>query len=188
MQEQEEQKEQKEEQKKDRKLLWLILLLFIVIAVLGAAVYLLARGGSGKALDYAPQKIDTAAVQMEDSGEKLSAPEGGGAVSLTYSTDVLLNLQEKKAQILFENPSKSTQDMVLQLLVTGKDGEEEVLAQSDLIPAGYRLEELLLPGDLTLSSGSYEGLFRVLYYDAKSGEKAVLNTEIPVKLTVNHGV
>lgn len=179
---------QEQEEKKNQKRLWMILLLLVTIAALGTAVYLLTRGGAGKPLDYAPKKIDMAAVQIEDSGEKLSAPEGGGAVSLTYSTDVLLDLQEKKAEILFENPSKSTQDIVLQLLVAGTEGEEEVLAQSELIPAGYRLEELPVEAELTLSSGKYEGLFRVLYYDADTGEKAVLNTEIPVKLTVNHGV
>lgn len=32
--------------------------------------------------------------------------------------------------------------------------------------------------------GGYEGKFIVLYYDSVSGEKAVVQTEIPVRVTV----
>ena len=94
-----------QEQKKNKRLLLAVILLSVVVVALGTAVYLLARGGGEKKLDYAPQKVDEFAEQMDDSEEKLSAPDGGGAVSLTYSTNVLLDFAEKKAQILFQNPS-----------------------------------------------------------------------------------
>ena len=35
-----------------------------------------------------------------------------------------------------------------------------------------------------LSPGGYEGKFIVLYYDPDSGEKAMVNTEIPITVNV----
>lgn len=35
-----------------------------------------------------------------------------------------------------------------------------------------------------LTAGGYNGKFIVLYYDRTSGEKAMINTEIPVTVTV----
>jgi hypothetical protein len=37
-----------------------------------------------------------------------------------------------------------------------------------------------------LSPGGYKGSFSVFYYDPSSGEKAMVNTEIPILVTV-HG-
>lgn len=39
--------------------------------------------------------------------------------------------------------------------------------------------------EISLSAGGYEGKFAVLYYDPDTGEKAVVNTEIPVTITVS---
>ena len=65
-----------------------------------------------KSDDFAP-KLDSTRTDGR-YGEKMDAPEGGGAVSLTYSTAVTISMKDRTAQILFENPSKSTKDTVLQ--------------------------------------------------------------------------
>lgn len=181
-------KEEEKEKKEKKKRLIIILLLWIIVLALGAAVFLLLWEKKSESADYAPRRLDPAVVRVEDTGEKLDAPEDGGAVSLNYSTDVEVNMETGKAAVLFENPSKSTKDMVLQLLVAGKkEGEEAVIAQSELIPAGYRLSELKLQEGVQFASGTYEGTFKVMYYDSQSREKAVVNTEIPVKIIVNNG-
>lgn len=177
-----------EEKERKRSRNVIILLLLITILAVGITIVVLVRSHSAEAPAFAPQKIDRAAEAMDKSGSKMEAPEGGGAVSLTYSTDVSVSLADKKAEILFENPSKSTKDIVLQLTVAGAaKGEEALLAQSELIPAGYRLSELQTNDAVKLEKGSYDGKFKVLYYDSESREKAIVNTEIPVKITVNSG-
>ncbi len=137
--------------------------------------------------DFAP-KVDQAAEQMESSGEKLDEPKGGGAVSLTYSTVVTVSTEDRTVRILFENPSKSTKDTSLQLTVNGQnEGEELLIAESELIPAGYKLAQMNLKDKVDLDPGKYEGNLKVLYYDSENGEKEVVDTKIPVTLAVNNG-
>lgn len=163
----------------------IIILLIILLLGIGIFVFLCVKGH--KSDDFAP-KLDSTAEQMEDTGEKMDAPEGGGAVSLTYSTAVTISMKDRIAQILFENPSKSTKDTALQLTVKGqKEGQESVIAESELIPAGYKLSQMELNDDVELEAGKYEGNLNVLYYDSETGEKEVVDTKIPVTLTVNNG-
>lgn len=163
----------------------IIILLIILLLGIGILVFLCVKGH--KSDDFAP-KLDSTAEQMEDTGEKMDAPEGGGAVSLTYSTAVTISMKDRTAQILFENPSKSTKDTALQLTVKGqKEGQESVIAESELIPAGYKLSQMKLNDDVELETGKYEGNLNVLYYDSETGEKEVVDTKIPVTLTVNNG-
>ena len=62
-----------------------------------------------------------------------------------------------------------------------------MIAQSKLIPAGYKLSQMELNDDVELKAGKYEGNLNVLYYDSESGKKEVVDTKIPVTLTVNNG-
>ena len=98
--------------KRQKNKICIIVLLIILLLGIGILVFLCVKGH--KSDDFAP-KLDSTAEQMEDTGEKMDAPEGGGAVSLTYSTAVTISMKDRTAQILFENPSKSTKDTVLQL-------------------------------------------------------------------------
>lgn len=133
--------------------------------------------------DYAPGVLDPNAVPMPDDGKKLEASEGGGAVSLSYSDKVAVDLKKKKVEFYFQNPSKSTQDIVLQVIV--KQGDKEVvIAQSERISAGYAIYNLDLKKDAKLASGGYKGKFNVIFYDEETKEKAVVNTNIPITIAV----
>lgn len=131
--------------------------------------------------DYAPRQIEQDALPLSENGdEKMSVPEGGGAVSLTYSNEVALSLSSKSADIMFQNPGKSNQDIILQLDIDGK-----IIAESGRIIPGYKLDKLDDVDADMLEQGVYEGKFLVIYYDSVSGERAIVNTEIPVTITVN---
>lgn len=133
--------------------------------------------------DYAPMETEANQIPIEgDDTEKLAAEEGGGAVRLTYSTTVTVDLSKKKASLMFANPGKSTQDMVLQLVV-----QDNVLAQSGRLTPGNQVAELDLTDTAVqkLIAGSYDGKFVVLFYNPDNDEKAIINTEIPVTITVN---
>ena len=82
---------------------------------------------------------------------------------------------------MFANPTKSNQDMVLQLTI-----EDFVVLQSGRLEPGNRVTSLSLSdsAEKRLTAGGYNGKFVVLYYDRTSGEKAMINTEIPVTVTV----
>lgn len=163
----------------------LILLLLGICAVcIGIAVWaLFFRETTVLAPDHAPEKEEVHAETIPgDSGEKMEQPEGGGAVSLTYSREVAIDLGEKRASLYFANPGKSNQDMLVQIVI-----QDTVIVQSGTLKPGNQVKELdLLSGaDKQLTEGIYEGKFNVLYYDPDSGEKAMVNTEIPITITVS---
>lgn len=172
------------EKKKDKqhKILILLLLLLLILS-LCITIWALFFRESAPVLapDYAPE-IERHAEQIDsDSSTKLEAPLGGGAVSLTYSKNVSINLSDKKINLMFTNPSKSTADIVLQLVI-----KDTVIMQSGRLLPGNKVTtlDLLDSAESQLSSGGYDGKFVVLYYDQQSGEKAMVNTEIPVTVTV----
>lgn len=173
--------------KNKRKKYRMCVMILLVILLLGIGVIVALCVKKSRSDDFAP-KVDQAAEQMESSGEKLDEPKGGGAVSLTYSTLVTVSTEDRTVRILFENPSKSTKDTSLQLTVNGQnEGEELLIAESELIPAGYKLAQMNLKDKVDLDPGKYEGNLKVLYYDSENGEKEVVDTKIPVTLAVNNG-
>lgn len=173
--------------KNKRKKYRMCVMILLVILLLGIGVIVALCVKKSRSDDFAP-KVDQAAEQMESSGEKLDEPKGGGAVSLTYSTVVTVSTEDRTVRILFENPSKSTKDTSLQLTVNGQnEGEELLIAESELIPAGYKLAQMNLKDKVDLDPGKYEGNLKVLYYDSENGEKEVVDTNIPVTLAVNNG-
>ena len=175
----------KNENKQNKLILLLILLLLLITLIaVGVTVWALFFRDSGPTLapDYAPQEMEQHAETIpNDSGDKLDKPEGGGSVSLTYSNKVTVDLSDKMAALYFANPGKSNQDMVLQIAI-----QDTVILQSGTLKPGnqVKLLDLLEGAEEMLSPGGYEGKFIVLYYDPDSGEKAMVNTEIPITVNV----
>lgn len=175
---------EKTEKKKDKTRLLILLLLLITLLAVCVTVWALFFRDSGPALapDYAPQEMEQNAESIpDDSGEKMDTPEGGGSVSLTYSNEVTIDLSDKKASLYFANPGKSNQDMVLQVLI-----QDTVIIQSGTLKPGNQVStvDLLDGAAKQLAPGGYDGKFVVLYYSPETGEKAMVNTEIPITITV----
>lgn len=167
-------------------ILILILLIITAIAICVTGWALFVRNDDAVVLtpDYAPQEEEQNAESIPgDDGEKMENPEGGGSVSLTYSRDVSVNLSTESATLLFANPGKSNQNIVLQIVI-----KDTVIVQSGTLKPGNQVTVLnLLEGAAQkLSVGTYEGNFNVLYYDPNTSEKAMVNTEIPITITVNN--
>lgn len=168
---------------KKTKLLILLLLLLTLIAV-GVTVWALFFRDTGPVLtpDYAPRQEEQHAQDIgDDDVEKLEAPQGGGAVGLTYSTEVTIDLSEENATLMFQNPSRSTSDMVVQIVI-----QDEIVAQSGKLVPGKEITTLdLLSGAAKkLAPGGYDAKFVVLMYDPDTGEKAMLNSEAAISVTV----
>ena len=166
------------------------ILALITVAAIGVTMWALffrepSAGDDNKVIlnpDYAPQKQEQNAETIpNDTGDKMAPPEGGGAVSLTYSNEVKIDISDKAAGLYFANPGKSNQDMVLQVVI-----QDTVILQSGTLKPGHQVKLLnLLEGaEKMLQPGGYEGKFIVLYYDPISGEKSMVNTEIPITINV----
>lgn len=168
------------------KMKWLIaVLLLITISAVCVTVWALFFREPDVILapDYAPQDTEEHAQKIpNDNSEKVESEEGGGSVSLTYSNKVTIDLSDAKASLMFANPGKSNQNMVVQIVI-----QNEVIVQSGTILPGHQVVELDLLDDAAskLSTGGYDGNFAIFYYHPDSGEKAIVNTEIPIQITVS---
>lgn len=173
----------KERKPLDKKQVIIIILSVVLAVTIGITIWALFIRDTSPALapDYAPQKTEENALPIDGDtdGIKLQQPQGGGAVSLTYSKDVTIDLSEKSVSLMFANPSKSNQDMMVQIVI-----QDTVVAQSGLIIPGYQIKKIDLFKKAKLSAGSYDGKIAVYYYQQDSGEKAMINTEVPLKITV----
>ena len=109
----------------------------------------------------------------------------GGSVSMIYTLSASVSLKNGKTGIFFQNPTKSTHNVMIELYVVS-GGNEYLIGKSRLIPPGYQLSTLdYSDSQVTLVKGIYQGLYKVLFYDGTTGEKANVNSNIPnVKITV----
>lgn len=177
----------KQFKKKRRGLIIAAVVLLILIIVLSWRV-----GAPAPAVvlapDYAMAEIEENATPMTDFGggtQKLEAAENGGAVAIAYSDQVYYDQAAGTLSLSYGNPYVSTQSVILQIIVFGPDGSEYLIAESGILPPGYRVETLNASAEgVTVSSGAYNGIFRLLFYNSETGERAIVNSEIPILITV----
>lgn len=131
--------------------------------------------------DFAPEEMDTHIEKIPNDTSKKNTNANGASVRLTYSDKVTIDLWKETASLYFGNPGCSNQNMILQIMI-----HEKAIATSALIPAGYQLKTIdLLPDAASvLQTGNYNGKFMIYYYDQESDERATVNTEIPITVTV----
>ncbi|MGB4465388.1 MAG: hypothetical protein WBI55_04580 [Eubacteriales bacterium] len=204
----------------DKKLMIIIIVLcFITFSSTVVTATLLIKNSTqkdkGNVYPVVSQDPDAEPIEEEGSSEEpLTNPDGGGAVSLIYSNQATASEGDGIATILFQNPSKSNQSIVIQLQITDKElieklgktgrtdkekakieGAEDydseknrmIIAESGLIPPGHKLTTLelkALPDGTVLPKGNYNAVFYILAYDKDTNERAVVNMQIPISLTI----
>lgn len=183
-----------ERTRRDLRLAALLLLIPILLLVIRTGWFKPADDGKVVlAPDYPLIKDEPNSQPTEDNQQKFEVSENGGAVALNYSDKVEYGLSDQTVTLFFANPGSSTQAVVLQIIVyggvnvdTGKP-EEYLLAESGILRPGYYVERLDadLESNVSLASGVYSGVMRVLFYNEDTGERAVVNTEIPVNISVS---
>ena len=137
--------------------------------------YLTARPPTVPPLNPLPDK-DVSAVPLPDEGGRPDHVEGGLA-TMVYTRLVELDLSEERFAIHFKNPSYSSHDVSLSLVLL--NGEEEILlTHSGLIPSGNGLFELPYYRQASLTPGEYAAKFYVAFYDPLTGERALVESQI----------
>lgn len=159
-------------------------LITIIILLLCICIFLLASKDEAPVLspDIAPSNTDKYAEPFDGaSGDKLEEPEGGGAASIACTKNVTIDLSSEKATMMFGNPSRSNQNIIVQVVI-----QDTVIAQSGLITPGSKITTLeLLPSmKKSLSEGTYIGKYIVLFYDTETDEKELVSTEMFINIIV----
>lgn len=136
--------------------------------------------------DYNTISDDPNAEPIESEPDE-SAPEvsqGGGSVTISFKDQVTYSLSTGKISMFYQNPSVSTHNVVVQMiLVHGED--EYLLGQSGVLKPGYQVTSMTVDKDAPrLSAGGYDGKIRLRFYDPETGERAIVDTDIPCTITV----
>ena len=124
--------------------------------------------------DYPPQETEPNQAPMEgDPGGTIETEAGGAGVNLTYTATATVDLSEGTVKLYYANPSKSTQDMVVSLVL---ENENTVICRSQTITAGNQVSELPLEASAKemLEVGGYNARYVVGCYDPNTNEKAIV--------------
>ena len=167
-----------------------LIILIVVLAVLFTgtaattiwAVFFRNHGSVPITPDYPPQGTEQNQKPLEgDDSEKIESSEGGGAINVTYNTEVRVVLSKNKVTLLYANPQASNQNVAIYIMIG-----DLIIAKSDLITPGHGVDTLVLDeyAKQRLMVGGYDGELVVRAYDPETGEKAMIDAKGKVKITV----
>lgn len=169
--------------KENRRKLLIVLLIIGILICIGITIWaVFFRSNDAADTDYPQKKIEQNQKPIEgDNSEKMDSPEGGGAINVTYSTEITASLSENKVTLYYANPYASNQNVSIQVMV-----DEVVIAESDLINPGNQVTELTLKKEAKsqLKAGGYDAQIVVQAYHPESGEKSMVDTKGEVSLIV----
>lgn len=133
--------------------------------------------------DYPPQETDPNQKPMDnDPGGSFETAEGAEGVNLTYELNATVDLSDESVSLYYANPSKSTQDMVVKLVV-----DDKIICASKKLVPGNEINNLSLEAGMkdVLTVGGYDAKFVIGCYDPQSSEKAVVDLVVDkVRVTV----
>lgn len=194
----------------------IVIIIIILASISGCFLYnrfAPADSGDGTLTEY-PTIDRNVEKAPESTGEKMQSEKGGGSVRLNFSKEVRAQTGDGEAQIMFENPSVSNQNLVLHLQITDKELLSKIgrtgrtpedikkieehpnynsetsrmtIATTGVIETGYKVTKLQLnklPDGTVLPKGEYEGIFYFDAYDEVTKVKAKTNIQIPVNIII----
>ena len=172
---------------KKRKILMISLIALLILLVIGIIVCVIllntdkdpavqnnSNNSNQIVPDYPPQETDPHQSPMDnDPGGTLEVEDGGAGVNLTYTATATVDLSEEKVTLYYANPSKSTQDMVVALVI-----DDKVICRSQRITPGNQIRELSLAegvkDSLKADGSRYDAQYVVGCYNPETNEKAIV--------------
>lgn len=192
-----------------------ILLTAAAAGIIIGSVYVLqlSKPKDSSAPVYPPVSISS---EIEKIDESSASSISSNTVSYKLIRDVKASSGTGDAVIEFSNPISSNQNIILQIQITdeelinklgttGRTEEEQTalenkssysaktqgvtVGKSDAIPPGYSLKHIklhALPDGTILPAGKYNAVVYMLLYDINSNERAMVNSQVPISLTIEN--
>ena len=185
----------RKKQNKSRDLGNLIRLLVVLLLILIVIIIILLLRSCGSGGDDGPVILDPDYPSMgndpnaetipdDNSGEKPTVSQGGGSVSISFMDTVTYSAATGQLSLYYQNPRASTHNVVVQVILIHGD-DEYLLSQSGILQPGYQVTSLQADEKAPqLSPGGYDGKLRLLFYDPETGERAIVDTDIPCTINV----
>ena len=171
-------------------------LIKILIGVLAVNIILIPilllrnSGGSNDPVVLEPdyptisQEPNALPIESDSAEDRPTVNEGGGSVTIAFMDNITYNPATGQLSLFYQNPGVSTHNAVVQVILV-REEEEYLLSQSGILAPGYQVTSLQASEDAPqLSPGGYEGKLRLLFYDIETGERSIVDTDIPCTVTV----
>ena len=159
--------------KKQKKFPFIIIAIVVFVAAIAGGYFLQVILHSGEETSNS----SITKVESEDDDDKNRVN-----VSLKYAGYATLLSDEKLITLNFTNPSKSKKSLSLEI-VANIDGEDVVLAKTDKLRPGYKIDSVKYTLDREISKGDYKGKFIVHFYNEQDKEE-IVNSEITINIYV----
>ena len=148
-------------------------------------------------------------------GETIEPNADGNFASFQFEEHIDVDLATGLCKFGFKNPGNSNHNIVIQLQFTdeqairimGSTGRSEedqkklddnpdydpavnrmIIAESGAIQIGYQLENLRLveqPNGAAIPPGEYNAIVYLMFYDIETNERAMLESQLPVVISVH---
>ena len=159
-------------EKKKKSPLVIIAIAAFGLAMAGGYLFQMMINRSEETPDSSITKVDS-----EGADEKSDVD-----VSLKYAGYATLLSDENLVTLNFANPSKSKKSLSLEI-VANVDGEDIILAETDMIRPGYKIDSVKPTLDREVPKGNYKGKFIVHFYNEQDKEE-IVNSEIAINIYV----
>lgn len=159
-------------EKKKKSSLIIIAIVTFAAAVAGGYLFQMIIHRSEEAPDSSITKVES-----EDDDENSNVD-----VSLKYAGYATLEIDKNLVTLNFTNPSKSRKSLDLEI-VAEVDGESIVLARTDKIRPGYKIDSVKYTLDREIPKGNYKGKFIVHFYNEQD-EEEIVNSKIAINVYV----
>lgn len=134
---------------------------------------------------YAPIPSDENQIRIPEEKEPENPKNSGSGNSISFKFNEALHIDPKTGNVYinFENPSYAKNKIVVTLLA---EGDRSMMARSGGIAPGHGLNYLRLNdnGYEKINSGINIGIITLTAYDAVTNDKAMINTELPVRIVI----
>ena len=149
------------------------------IIILAVVAFLAAAAGGYFYLSLSHQKSSNSSItKVEETSEE----SGTVDASLQYSGYVTLLSEEDLITLNFTNPARSKKTLSLEI-VANIDGEDIILAKSDKIKPGYKIDSIKYEPSRQIEKGNYKGYFLIHFYGDNDKEE-IVNSRVAINIYV----
>lgn len=166
-----------EKKDKNKSIIFLVAIVILMVAGVLACRMFLREDKTGEAENNTVQPgiVEADGEDREDDGSDSN-------VSMKYSGYVTLYNDDRYMTMNFINPAKSKKSMSLEI-IANVAGEDVVLATTEKIKPGYKIQKIETERKFAIVEGTYDGKYRVHFYNEEGGEE-IVNSEIKIKVYV----
>lgn len=129
-----------------------------------------------------PVENETAVTEeKQPETNTVDVTANSGSVEMSFTDNVQYDLEAGIVSLDYYNPEESNYNVIVSVVLNNGSGDR-VIARSDSMTPGKSVGVILT--DTPVKPGTYAGKMLVQFLDRKTGEEAMLNTEINCTINV----